>query len=134
MWAFGPTATRGFQTFTASLLHCFTSQRQRHDELRPAPHFGIDSNAAAVVAHDAVADAQAKAGALPDRLGGEERVEDFRAYVRRDAAAGVGDFDANVAVCTRPAAHRHPPAGVARVDRVGHEVHHHLVDLRGIAR
>ena len=38
-------------------------------------------------------DRQALAGALADRLGGEERIEDALLDVRRHAAAGVGDFD-----------------------------------------
>ena len=68
-------------------------------DAEPAPHAGaLDLDPAAVVGDDAVADAQAQAGPAAERLGGEERVEDPRQHVGRDAAAVVGDLDDDLAV------------------------------------
>ena len=44
---------------------------------------------------DPLAERQAKPGAFPGRLGGEERVEDSRSDLGRDAGPGVGHFQAN---------------------------------------
>jgi hypothetical protein len=46
-----------------------------------------------VALHDAVADGKTEAGALPHRLGGEERVEDVRQDLRLDAGAVVAELE-----------------------------------------
>src|SRR5580704_9607610 len=48
-------------------------------------------DAAAMLLHDAVADAQAQAGAFADRFSGEERIEHLLRRV--DARAGIREFD-----------------------------------------
>src|SRR5271165_6790925 len=52
-------------------------------------------NFSSVLLHDAVADAEAKAGAFANRLGGVERVKDTMGFA--DALAGIGKEDDNVA-------------------------------------
>src|SRR3989442_504077 len=80
---------------------------------RAGPALGGDG--AAVLLQDAVADAEAEAGALVLRLGGEERIEDPLHQLRRDAAA----------VVAHAADHRRRvgPAGDARLDADGE---HHV--------
>ena len=39
---------------------------------------------------------QPEPGALPDRLGGEERIEGARRHLRAHADAGIGDRDADI--------------------------------------
>src|SRR5579859_5168913 len=51
-------------------------QRQADHELGALARHRGDVDGAAVRLHDLVADRQAQAGALADRLGGEERIED----------------------------------------------------------
>src|SRR3546814_1088826 len=80
--------------------------RQQHGEHGPAAPrlttsrlttWGIaDADAAAVGAHHAVADREADAGALADRLGGEEGIEDARADFGRHAGAAVAHGDAHL--------------------------------------
>ena len=57
----------------------------------PSPDLGVGEDVAARLLDDAVDGRQAKAGALADFLGGEERLEHLAEHVGRDAAAGVGD-------------------------------------------
>src|SRR5215218_1383181 len=58
--------------------------------------FGDEPDVTVVlVDHDPVGDVQAKAGALANRLGGEERLEDPVPDVLRDAGAGVANLDAD---------------------------------------
>jgi hypothetical protein len=92
--------------------------RTMNREHRP----GDDS---AVHLDDPVADRQAQPGPLADRLGREERVEDFVADLRIDAAAGIGDLDLLDlgAVLDRARADDHRAAGRAGVDRVGDQVY-----------
>src|SRR5437762_2398480 len=66
------------------------SYRNRHPKLgTPRPRLDVDL--AIVVADDASRNVEAKARALTDRLGGEERVEDTRLHLRRNAGAVVHD-------------------------------------------
>src|SRR5437870_10822715 len=54
----------------------------------------LDANVAVVTAYDdAVADVESEAGAPADVLGGEERLEDARPQLGRDARAGVANLD-----------------------------------------
>ena len=48
------------------------------------------------LAREAVDHREAEPGALPDRLGGEERIEGARLHGRRHADAGVGDRQADI--------------------------------------
>ena len=67
-------------------------ERQGQREARALPDRAVAVNRAVVLAHDAVGDRQAEAGAAADRLGREERVVDARELLRRNPGAGVGDF------------------------------------------
>ena len=101
----------------------------------------------AVVFHDAQHGRQPQPGALSERFGGEEGVENLFQQFRGDAGAGVGHGNDDERAGLRlgmnlharlveldlfqadgeGAALRH---GVAGVDA---EVHQHLLDLRGVA-
>ena len=67
------------------------ARRQQNLERRPLPDPALDRDLAAVIADDAVADAEAEAGAFADFAGGEERIEDPAQVLVGDAVAGVGD-------------------------------------------
>ena len=83
---------------------------------------------------DLEADRQAEAGALADLLGGEERVEDPRQHLFRDAMAVVGDVDRHVAGVAHAGANADLSARLRRGLRgVGYQVEQHLVDLGGRA-
>ena len=63
--------------------HAGSGARGRNTEKRlPAPGVRCDVDPAAVLAHDAVRHREAKARALADVLGGEERLEDARQRAR----------------------------------------------------
>ncbi len=65
-------------------------ERQHDPKLRPA-RLRLDVDFAVVVADEAPDDVEAQAGALPHRLGGEERVEDALADLCGDAGPVVDD-------------------------------------------
>ena len=75
-------------------------------------------------------DRQAHAGALADRLGGEERVEDLRHHVLRDAAAVVLDLDAHRLVVL----HRRAQRDDARPWPLGHRVNGVVSNMPEFAR
>ncbi len=54
-------------------------------------------NRAAEIGDDAVHQRKAKAGAITDTFGGEERIEHALEHRGRDAAAGIADREAHVA-------------------------------------
>src|ERR1051325_4837031 len=58
---------------------------------RAAPHFTLDPNGSAGLAHEAVNHAETETGAAADLFGGEERLEDACHDVRRHSNAGVDD-------------------------------------------
>src|SRR5262245_6591583 len=68
-------------------------QRQGDLESRSFAKIAFDVDVPAVVADDAVADGEAEPRSLADLFRGEERVVDFSQVFRRDAEAGVSDFD-----------------------------------------
>src|SRR5829696_5791927 len=68
------------------------AQGQRDAQAGPHPDGALDGDPPAVLLDDAVADAEAQPRPLPDRLRGEEGVEDLRDRVGRDAAAVVLDL------------------------------------------
>ena len=117
--------------------------RQIDPEHRARADLAFSKDVAAGLLDDAVHRGQAKPCPLADLLGGEERIENLVDDLRRDARAGVGDFDQHVVggrhalVAIRRAflrgdvggAHRELAAirhGVARVDR---EIDDHLLEL-----
>ena len=61
---------------------------------------------AAMLLHDALHRSKPEPGAMSDRFGGKERLEDSSPNIRRDTLAGVFDFKANVilgqAACAIP--------------------------------
>jgi hypothetical protein len=99
-----------------------------------AAEFALGRDCAAVVADDAVADRQAQAGPLPDRLGREERLEDVWQVLGTDAAAVVLDLNQDIVGRTS-----HPSfllgadldeaASGAGLNGVEHDVEKDLVEL-----
>src|SRR4051812_4115768 len=76
--------------------------RQVDPEAGPGTHGALDLDVAAVFGNNPVADAEAQARTTTNRLGREERIEDPRQHVGRDATAIVGDLDNNLALrCER---------------------------------
>src|SRR5206468_7032391 len=71
------------------LLH----HRQLDQEVRTAATARLDADVPAVFLDDAVGDREPEAGAGPDLLGREERVEDALLQLTRDARACVGEPD-----------------------------------------
>ena len=79
---------------------------------------------------------------MADRLGGEEGLEDAVEIFGSDAAAGIGDAEADEPIAARDIGFagrdaRDVDADRARLladrlRRVGHEIHHHLLDLTAI--
>ena len=63
------------------------------EEGRAAPFVGVVADGAAVRFDDPVADRQTEAGALADRLGREERLEQLRLVFRGDSRAIVLHFE-----------------------------------------
>src|SRR5450759_3148214 len=72
------------------------ADRQDDPEGGPPAGSALELDPTTVIGHDALADREAEAGPLADRLGREERVEDPRADRRRDPAAIVGDLEHDV--------------------------------------
>ena len=64
-------------------------RRKFEDEPRALADDALAVDRAVVLAHDAVGDGQAEAGALADRLGREERIVDAGEVLARNAGAGV---------------------------------------------
>ena len=85
---------------------------------RVSPGTEIDLEVAVVlVDHDPPGDVQAEPGALADRLGGEERLEDPVPDVLRDAGAGVADLDEQTVVVARRCGWSACPVAVHRLRR-----------------
>src|SRR5712675_326315 len=62
----------------------------------PQPYLAVDRRVAVRLPRKSIDHRKPKSGALPDRLGGKERIEGARRHLRAHAHAGVGDFDANI--------------------------------------
>src|SRR5262249_25225492 len=58
------------------IVHSSSFNGQRDTEAGPLARGAFDLNAAAMIGHDAVADAQAQSGPFADGFRGEERLED----------------------------------------------------------
>ncbi len=107
----------------------------------------VDPDVAFALLDDAVRRREAEAGALPDFLGGEERLEQTPLRLFVHAGAGVRYRQHHV-----PPGHHHfvvkdgvlerdvlrfdrdAPAAGHRVARVHHEVHHDLLEMAAIAQ
>src|SRR5437870_12884767 len=70
-----------------------TAQRDRDREGGASAGRVLRPDLAPVLLHDLVADGQPQPGALADRLGRVERIEDAAEALGRDARAGVADRD-----------------------------------------
>src|SRR5437762_14019733 len=64
--------------------------RKRNDERRAVPGLALDGQGAAVLLDDPAAQREAEARPLAGRRGGEERLEDLRLQLRRNARPRVG--------------------------------------------
>ena len=106
------------------------------------PDLAPDVDPAAVVAHDAVGHREPEPGPLAHVLGREERLEDVRQVLWRDARAFVLDADGDPVArrgrrgrraarrAARDERSRRPsPPPADRLDRVHDEVREHLLDL-----
>ena len=100
-----------------------------HAERRPLPRPVVDVDLAAQAAHDAERDRQAEPGPHPARFGREERLEDARHRLGRDARAVVRHLDDHV-VAVVEAAHADQVTLdvrlVQRLRRVRDQVQEHL--------
>src|SRR5436190_13198056 len=73
--------------------------RQRQQYLKACiSGLRVHVNIAAVLSHDTLNRIETQAGAFSYSLGGKERFEDMRLYIRRDAGTVVGDFDYYAAI------------------------------------
>ena len=82
-----------------------THARRRSSPLMPRqikldrcalPQFAVDRDMAVRLPRKSIDHRKPKSGALPDRLGGKERIEGARRHLRAHAGAGVGDADADI--------------------------------------
>ena len=102
-------------------------QRQQDDEPGVAG-LGLHPQIAVVLLDDDPAgQIQPEPGALAERLGGEERVEDAADDVLGDARSVVADLDADHLFVLALRAHRQRAVAVHRLDRVVDDVGPHLV-------
>jgi hypothetical protein len=91
----GPDALPGSRYRAHERYYLMHECRQEDVEARSLFDAAFDRDAAAMLDDDAVHQGEAKAGALADRLGGKERLEDAGQRLRIDAAAGIADGEAN---------------------------------------
>src|SRR5262249_17564169 len=119
--------------------HGLPATREPYRELAVFANLAFDRNAAAVLLRDdVVADRQAKAGALPGRLGGEERLEQLVPDLLGDADAVVANPDLHrVGQLTCRDAERgieagrclHALAPARRIEPVAEQVQQHARDV-----
>ena len=105
------------------------------DEFGAHSGLAFGPNAAAVLLHDAVGEAETEPGALALRFGGEERVEDLLEVLRADTRAVVNDPQPHLRV---GAAGAHDNVAIAAeglqgLPGVAHDVEDDLLELVGIA-
>src|ERR1700683_3532192 len=126
--------TRSWRAFRDHELRALRSHRKAHQE-GAADAVGVRSlrDFGAMLTNDAVADAQAQAGALADFLGGEKRIEDSLGM--RDARAVVAkcDFDLSVAVRRGNLYFPRAPHFLNGIVRVVQNVQKHLLQLVRVA-
>lgn len=107
------------------------SKRQLYDELSVA-RAGFHADASVMPVHDdPVHDFEPESGTLAGRFGGEERLEEVFANVRRNAGAVV--FHNNHRVIALPACGNRENARIVhRVERVRNQIGPGLVQLAGV--
>ncbi len=111
------------------------ASREPDREGGPRLHAALDRDLAAMVAEDAVADAQTESGAFADVAGGEEGIEDAREVGRIDAVTRVGDEHFNrVRLAIEPRANREPPRWPVphRLFAVQNQIEQRLLELSAI--
>src|SRR4051794_17751166 len=113
------------------------SGEQGDAEAGPLAEDAFDDDFAADFAHDPVADRKAQPGAYPNRLGGEERIENPGQDLGRNTDAGVPDLDGDPPVTVEP---RGEPDLVVDSAALGDglcgvddKVHEHLAEARLVA-
>src|SRR5215510_9087222 len=111
----------------ADFLPVDRAQREAKD--RAAGRIGLHPDVAAMRLDDGARDRQADPHAMP--LGGEERLEQLRSRLFRNAVSGVGHADGDHAVLAGSGGHDELAPGrlLHGLDRVAHEVEQHLLDL-----
>lgn len=109
--------------------------RQRHHGQNAAVRAVGDLDAAAVLADDAPANGEAQAGAVADRLGGEEGIEDVVQVLLGDAGAGVGNLQPH-RLFFRCRAHAEDASAHLgqRMASIGEEVDEDLLEAVALAR
>src|SRR5439155_5220279 len=103
--------------------------RQDQGQPRTLADLALDPDLAPVRGDDAVADGEAEAGALSDRLGGEERAEDLVQVLRWDAHAVVGDGEHHRVRSVAPRLEIDVPSGRCGVEGVHQEGDEGLTEL-----
>src|SRR5690242_8322394 len=107
------------------------------DEETGAVGTGFEAEIAAVIADYRLADRESHPGSLAGLLGGEERIENTGADLRRDARPGVGEGDSGIAIIVVAAQVGDHPQGPAvrshRIERVDRKVDEYLLKLVGVA-
>jgi len=111
--------------------HGHALEGQDDAERAAAPLLARHVDASAVVVDDLRADEQPEPGAALRILRGDERVEDALELGGGDAAARVGDLHLYL-VAARARGHADGAAGRRRVERVGEEVQHDLLQLAAL--
>ena len=112
----------------AVIDRCCCHGGQRHGEARALTDRAVAGDRAVVLAHDAIGDRQAEAGALADRFGGEERIVDARDVFAGNPGARIGDFD-HGAVALETGGNRQPATARHRVLGIQEEIEEHLLQL-----
>ena len=108
-------------------------QRKFHTERGAAAAPVGDFDRAAMLLNDTVGHRKSQAGAFARALGGEERIVDAVQILRRDAVAGVGDFDARRPVLRAQVRTSSVPPRCHGVARVQEQIQEHLLQLAGVA-
>src|SRR3989441_6014547 len=91
LWAHGPHALDG-----SDRAHSGDGRRgERDDERRALARLALDGQGPAMLLNDSTAQREPEARSLARRLGGEERLEDPRLQLRRNARPRLGDRQAD---------------------------------------
>src|SRR3954465_4314711 len=105
---------------------------KKHSEGRALTPFGMPFDTPAMLLDDLVRDRKPEPGALTDLLGSEERIEDLRYDVFRDAMAVVGDIHAHLTVRRHPGGNGNLAAVVVGgLCGIGDQIQENLIDLGG---
>ena len=113
---------------------CRRDERQAHLEPGVARARLEPQVTVVLVDDDPPGDVEPQPGALAERLGGEERLEDAVPDLFGDTGAGVADLDEQVRPRPGPCARSACPCPSMAPDRVVDQVGPHLVELGGVGR